>query len=117
THLDWKRRQAYVEPSEEGGRSRWRGEGQPLSFALCQAIRDVIAGEGEQPPWSRRARQRIAEARPEYPWARPGCSSLVFAPKGEARWWTFAGGRANAGLAHGLSEVLGCRLTWDNFAV
>src|SRR5262249_31901381 len=33
------------------------------------------------------------------------------------QWWTFAGGRANAPLAHGLAGVLGCRVAWDNFAV
>ena len=29
-HLDWKRRIAYVEPTDEKGRSRWLGEGQML---------------------------------------------------------------------------------------
>ncbi len=40
-HLDWNRRIAYVEPTEERGRSRWIGEGQFLSFRVCQAIRHV----------------------------------------------------------------------------
>ena len=30
-HLDWKRRVAHVEPTDEKGRSRWLGEGQMLS--------------------------------------------------------------------------------------
>jgi ATP-dependent Lhr-like helicase len=108
---------AYVEPAEGGGRSRWRGEGQLLSFALCQAIRGVLAGEGERPHWSRRARRRIGEARLECPWADPDRSALVFTRQGEATWWTFAGGRANASLGHRLSHRLGCRVAWDNFAV
>lgn len=29
-HIDWARRQAYVEISEERGRTRWPGEGQPF---------------------------------------------------------------------------------------
>jgi ATP-dependent Lhr-like helicase len=31
-HSDWNRRIAYVEPTDEKGRSRWIGEGQFLSF-------------------------------------------------------------------------------------
>jgi ATP-dependent Lhr-like helicase len=80
-------------------------------------MRDLLAGVAEQPHWSRRARQRVAVVRPEYPWVYPACCSLVFTHKGQVHWWTFAGGRANAALAHGLVEGLGCRVTWDNFAV
>ena len=32
THLDWRRRIAHVEPSDERGKSRWLGEGQFLSY-------------------------------------------------------------------------------------
>jgi ATP-dependent Lhr-like helicase len=52
THLDWKRRQAFVEPNEHGGRSRWWGQGQVLGHDLCQAIRDIVAGTGEDATWS-----------------------------------------------------------------
>ena len=37
THIDWKRRVAYVEPVESRERSRWLGSGQSMSFELCQA--------------------------------------------------------------------------------
>jgi ATP-dependent Lhr-like helicase len=117
THLDWRRRHAYVEPFEAGGRSRWRGEGQPLAFSLCQAIRQVLAVERDESPWSRRARQHVADIRAEYPWVHRDRSSLVMAGAGGATWWTFAGGRANAILAHELATNLGCRGTWDNFAI
>ena len=54
-HLDWKRRRAYVEPAEDVGRSRWRGEGQFLSRELCGAIRRTLAGDEVSPRWSARA--------------------------------------------------------------
>ena len=41
-HVDWDRRQAFVEPTELRGRSRWLGAGQALSFALCQAVKSVL---------------------------------------------------------------------------
>jgi ATP-dependent Lhr-like helicase len=117
THLDWKRRQAFVEPDEQGGRSRWWGQGQVLSHVLCQAIRDIVADDGEEACWSRRARQHMAEVRLDYSWANARHSSLVRTPHGEWNWWTFAGGKANAGLARGLSGTLSRRVSWDNFAL
>ncbi|MCC6420251.1 MAG: ATP-dependent helicase, partial [Gemmataceae bacterium] len=53
----------------------------------------------------------------DYPWANASHTSVVLTPQGEWHWWTFAGGKANAGLAYALSEALGHRATWDNFAV
>jgi ATP-dependent Lhr-like helicase len=117
THLDWKRRQALVEPNDQGGRSRWRGQGQVLGYALCQAIRAILARDDEDVHWSRRARQYLAEVRLEYPWASSEHTSLVLNRQEEWHWWTFAGGKANAGLAHGLSKTLSGRVSWDNFAV
>jgi ATP-dependent Lhr-like helicase len=117
THLDWKRRQAFVEPNDQGGRSRWWGHGQVLSHALCQAIRSVVAGNEEEPSWSRRTREHVAEIRLDYPWASTQHSSLVHPRQGEWHWWTFAGSRANASLASRLAQSLGCRMSWDNFAV
>jgi ATP-dependent helicase Lhr and Lhr-like helicase len=95
-HLDWKRRIAHVEPTDEKGRSRWIGEGQFLSFRVCQAIRQVLAAESTEPYWSQRATAQIAEIRLEYPWASHDCTTLVQQANGEVQWWTFAGGLANS---------------------
>jgi ATP-dependent Lhr-like helicase len=117
TRLDWKRHKAYVEPAEDVGRSRWRGEGQFLGQEVCRAIRAVLAGD-EVPPWcSRRASARLADVRAEYPWLDGRPDNVLVAAGGARTWWTFAGGRANAGLAAGLSGRLGVRATADNFAV
>jgi ATP-dependent Lhr-like helicase len=95
-HLDWKRRIAYVEPTDERGRSRWIGEGQFLTFHLCQAIRRILAAETTQPYWSQRATAQIGEIRLEHPWASHDHTTLVQQANGEVQWWTFAGGLANA---------------------
>jgi ATP-dependent Lhr-like helicase len=95
-HLDWKRRIAHVEPTDEKGRSRWIGEGQYLSSRVCHAIRQVLAAESTEPHWSQRATAQIGEIRLEYPWATHDCTTLVQQPNGEVEWWTFAGGLANA---------------------
>ena len=95
-HLDWKRRIAHVEPTDERGRSRWIGEGQFLSFRVCQAIRQVLAAESTEPYWSQRATAQIGEIRLEYPWASHDRTTLVQQANGEVQWWTFAGGLANS---------------------
>jgi len=94
-HLDWKRRTAYVEPTDEKGRSRWIGEGQFLSFRVCQAIRRILAAETTEPCWSQRATAQIGEVRMEYPWASVDRTTLIQQSNGEVQWWTFAGGLAN----------------------
>jgi ATP-dependent Lhr-like helicase len=94
-HLDWKRRIAHVEPSDERGRSRWLGEGQFLSFRVCQAIRRILATDSTEGCWSQRAATKIEEIRAEYPWVSLDKTSLVQQQSGEVHWWTFGGGVAN----------------------
>lgn len=101
-HLEWRRRVAHVEPAEERGRSRWLGEGQFLSYRVCQGIRRLLGAEDSRPIWSQRATTRINELRTEHSWASAGTTSLVRHPNGEVRWWTFGGGVANRLLADHL---------------
>jgi ATP-dependent Lhr-like helicase len=117
THLDWKRRRALVEPAEDEGRSRWRGQGQFLAFELCRAIRRLLADEAVLPTWSRRAVARIESIRSDFPWLAGDESNVLCQAGGEAAWWTFAGGRANTALAADLGRQLDMKVTSDNFAV
>lgn len=115
THLDWKRRIAYVEPTDEKGRSRWLGAGQFLSFTVCRAIRSVLASNEEQLRWSQRARSRIAELRGDFPWVSHNQTTLVARSNREIEWWTFAGGIANTILGSHLGK--GSRLKPDNCSI
>jgi ATP-dependent Lhr-like helicase len=115
--LDWKRRLAQVEPAEDEGRLRWRGQGQFLSRALCRAIRGVLASNQVSQRWSRRARSRLDETRADFPWLHDDGGTVLALAGGKVSWWTFAGGRANAALAAELGGRLGARVAADNFAV
>lgn len=118
THLDWDRRVAYVAPSEVHGKSRWLGGGQPLRFELCQSIRSVLAMSDEEPEWSPRAIEAIREMRQEFGWLDEGSTQMVMDAKaGVTRWWTFAGGLANAMLAERLAASLAVTVKHDNLAV
>lgn len=114
-HLDWNRRIAYVEPTEEKGQSRWIGEGQFLGFRVCQAMRRVLSAETAEPYWSPRAVARMGDVRNEYPWASPDRTTLVRNPNGNVQWWTFAGGLANTLIADHLGYELAGRP--DNLCV
>jgi ATP-dependent Lhr-like helicase len=114
-HLDWKRRIAHVEPSDEKGRSRWLGQGQMLSHAVCQSIRRLLASDHDDPAWSNRACQQFTELRDEHPWVSADATSLVQQPNGQIRWWTFAGGIANTLLADTLKSH--CDVKSDNLSL
>lgn len=114
-HLDWKRRIAHVEPTDEKGRSRWLGEGQMLSHAVCQSIRRLLAADEDDPAWSRRAVEQFSEIRDEHPWVSADVTSLVHQPNGDIRWWTFAGGVANTLLADSLKPH--CDVKSDNLCL
>jgi len=99
-HVDWGRRQAFVEPFEGVGRSRWSGQGRPMGLELCQAIKRVLAGGEVSAPLSRRAVARLGELRDEFEWVRAGATDLVVREGANGfDWWTFAGARFNAAAA------------------
>jgi ATP-dependent helicase Lhr and Lhr-like helicase len=114
-HLDWDRRIAHVEPTHERGRSRWLGEGQFLSFQLCQAIRHVLADEVIESCWSNRATAQIRDVRLEFPWISSTATTLLQLPSGDVRWWTFAGGLANSLIADHVGQTP--RAKSDNLSV
>ena len=114
-HLDWKRRVAHVEPTDERGRSRWLGEGQMLSYRLCQSIRRVLAAEEHAPYWSSRATSALEDLRTEYSWASPEATSIVRHPNGDVRWWTFGGGIANGLLSDHLRTQVDTKA--DNLSI
>lgn len=116
-HLDWSKREAHVEPIQLPGRSLWIGAGVPLSFAVCQAQKRVLQGEGSEHLLTRRAREHLDGLRERVRWLREGATTLERAAPGRNRWWTFGGLRANSTLADHLAGA-GCRvLNRDNFSI
>src|SRR5690606_34232995 len=105
THVDWRQRIAYVEPSEVRGRSRWLGAGRPLHFELCRAVRRVLT-QGEVPErLTSRAMAKLEALRTEFAWIDESSTQVVRDEAGELRWWTFAGQRANRTLGRLLGGL------------
>ncbi len=81
----------------------WIGDARPYSFALSNAIRRLLLGEDPAGAvLSARATERIASLREEYESRVSPDATVVEELSGRLRWWTFAGGRANAVLAAAL---------------
>lgn len=105
-HVDWGRRRVWVEPAERAGSARWSGAGQPLSAALAGGIRRVLLGQDPAGVrLSRRAGERMARLRAELHGLVDPDATVLDAGSGSPRWWTWAGGRANALLAEALDGV------------
>jgi ATP-dependent Lhr-like helicase len=116
TSIDWRRKVAWVEPSEQRGRSRWHGGGQPWSYELSQSIRSVLGGEDPAAvTLTQRAQDRLAESRAEMPWARSEAATVV-RDGSRARWWTWAGEQANLTLADALGDLRG-EVQPDNLSI
>ena len=106
THIDWRRRRAYVEPSDRAGRSRWTGEPRAYSLELSDAVRRVLLGAtpvGAE--LTTRAMNRLGSLREQYRHRVAPDASVVTEDDGRVRWWTFAGAGANAVLTAALDAV------------
>jgi len=118
TSIDWVKRVAYVEPTEQVGRSRWLGPGQPLSFRHCQAIKAVLISEAHSANYSRRAAEEMSNAREEFAFLSEGATTaLTSQSEGRTYWWTFAGLRANAALSDAMRGLSGVDALADNLAI
>jgi ATP-dependent Lhr-like helicase len=105
-HIDWGRRVVQVEPTDAPGVARWSGIVQPLGAAITRGVREVLLGSDPAGViLSRRAGERLARLRAEHPWVRADATSLVTNARRRARWWTFAGWRANLCLARAAANL------------
>ncbi len=106
TSIDWTRRRAHVEPAEGSGAARWQGTSMPLGGLLMNAMRRILLGKlPDGVVWSGRASERLAVLRAELGERVDADRTVVLHEGGETRWWTWAGGRANAVLHAALDAV------------
>lgn len=96
TSLDWKRREAYVTPTELKGKSQWQGKGQSMSSKLARQVREILVNEDEPKRWSTRSKEAIAKLRDEFAFLDPDEDIiLVESESNKTSWYTFAGAAAN----------------------
>lgn len=105
--IDWKRRLAHVEATEDRASVRFAGGSQPLGYEMCQAMASVLDDAALDPVvLTKRAVAALDELRHDIPLGRPRRTVLVDNGNGAGqRWYTFAGLRANLELAARLTSL------------
>ena len=116
-HIDWQRRHAFVEATDQKGRSRWKGEGSGLGYPLAQAIHRVLASDKNSECWSRRAQEQINTTRRDFPCLDGDSTTILNNMEGGLTWWTFAGCRGNATLANELAQATASRVEHDSLSL
>lgn len=114
--IDWKRRVAHVEPSDDPGCSLWQGAGRGLSDKVAQAMKRSLLGQDLHDGCTDRARSRMTKLRKEFAWLTAD-GSTILRDGSNWTWWTFAGQGANACLASGIDDALHSETTYDALAV
>lgn len=108
THIDWNRRQCFVQLVLEGGRAKWTSFPDGLSYALTSAMREILLGsEPAAVTMTRRASVALSEL-------RSGLGEFVSmagfvlqrTTGGDWYWWTWAGERANRTLTAWLPDLV-----------
>jgi ATP-dependent Lhr-like helicase len=108
THIDWRRRQCFVEEVATGGKARWVTVQGGLSFEIADGCRSVVLGElPVGVTLSRRATATVLDLREELgAIADPDRLVLQRTPRGDWRWWTWAGTRVNRTLTAWLPDLV-----------
>lgn len=114
--IDWRRQRAYVEPSEERGKTNWLGHARGISARVAGAVKELI----ESPKildehLTQRARKRMGELADDLQWTLEG--GPVCTQSGSWSWWTFAGSVRNRLLAGKIQSVGGKRTYDDGYKV
>ena len=105
TSIDWKARLVYVTPTQEKGKPMWLGQGESLSYELCQSIQNVLVGD-ETPAWlTRRGTEALSNARDEHQFLRNTTTGCMSTERG-LEWHNYAGGHLNLVISQALATTL-----------
>jgi ATP-dependent Lhr-like helicase len=111
TYIDWKRREVYVEATTIHGRAKWVSIPDGASFDISRGVRRVLLGsEPAGVQLTRRAAEAVEGIRAQRSiHVRDGKLLVSRDERGDWRWWTFAGARANRTLAAWADQIVVAR--------
>lgn len=116
-YIDWQRKVAFVEPTDELGRTRWPGSGLGLSYQICKTMQAILCRNDQSDRWSKRCNNEIDRLRGEFGWLQADSTSLLLESGDRWSWWTFAGAKANATVAYYLAQILKSTVSSDGFSM
>ena len=80
-------------------------------------MRACLGGSDVPARLTRRANQALHGVREDLWWAEDGSTAVVSDARGNQRWWTFAGLRANAELTDRLEDLSQGTRAFDNLSI
>ncbi|MEI8259168.1 MAG: DEAD/DEAH box helicase, partial [Deltaproteobacteria bacterium] len=116
--VNHKEKTVRVAKAPGGQKPTWGGAlPQLLGHDVCQRVRTVLLSNATYPYLTPPASEALEEKRKEMrlTLGREG-RAIQYSP-GAAMWWTYAGGRINHTLKHGLEYIGGWKVVADNFSV
>lgn len=114
--IDWKVRLVYVTPTQEKGRPMWLGQGESLSYELCQSIQNVLV-EDETPAWlTRRGTEALSNARDGHQFLRTNATGCMNTERG-LEWHNYAGGHLNLAISQALATKLHAVTQSNDFGI
>jgi ATP-dependent Lhr-like helicase len=115
--IDWNKRIAWVQPSEERGKSTWPGSSKLMHYHLCRAIESELVNRGTKIPFSQRARAHYDTLCDAFEFCDGKSLPFVRSPSRRGRLWTFAGSRVNGPLSEALAKRGFGVGEFDNFSI
>ncbi len=116
--VNHKEKTVRVAKAPGGQKPTWGGAlPQLLGHDVCQRVRAVLLSNATYPYLTPPATEALEEKRKEMrlTLGRDG-RAIQYSPDA-AMWWTYAGGRINHTLKHGLEYIGGWKVVADNFSV
>lgn len=116
--LDHTARIVRVSGAPGGKKPSWGGFApQLLSYELCQKQREILAATDMPPYLHPTAQQALEVLRGEFADIVALGEAPIVLEGDKARWWTFAGGKANQALGAALGYLRGWTTAADNWRV
>ena len=94
----------------------WVGQGESLSFELCQSIQQLLLSD-DAPAWlTKRGTEVLSIARNEMSWLRNSAAGCILSERG-LEWHTYAGGYLNLVISRALATSLPANTQSNDFEV
>ena len=100
--VNWAKRLVDVVAAQSGGRSRWLGGGRPLSFDICKAQEQIVAGRTPGCTLSNRAKEHLDTLRDDMQFLDGHRTTVTSNGVDRTVIWLFAGGSCSLSIANAL---------------
>ena len=116
SNIEWRKRLAFVTPTDALGKSQWQGGNLAMSWNLSRSVHDLLTETTASNSWTTRTKSAMKSLREKYHFLNKDRDVFVIdKEKNESRWYTFAGFMVNTVIADKLKKNLSKKVTANDF--